>query len=152
MFFFSYSTNTKLGKNWCKDSMHSAATKVQNNFIKPLLEKFPNLKIGDIEPYPALRANEIITWLTTLKSVGTKLSHFHIDIDFNHIRKSRIKHPDREISQIRQFCSKNGIKFGIIVNPAGFGPKTTTSYYQATMNVVNKYLKSGRGMFIFIFF
>jgi len=125
------------GVHWCNLSVSESAKRVVNNFILPLRGNLTTpMEIGDIEPYPALSAVQIINWLDALKSFGRVIDHFHVDVDFHAVGNNKDQ-ARTDMLKLRDYCDANNLTFAVIMNPAGFGPTTDQEYYDETMENVN---------------
>ena len=106
------------GKNGCQWSMEKVAQDMVSR-IADLREKFPNVKIGDVEPIgtaqPPDWTAEIAQWTQVYRQVtGESLSFFHADVLW--------KAPwQPQFAAVKSQMQKGGIKFGVIYDGGGTG-------------------------------
>jgi len=91
--------------------------------------RFPQIGIGEIEPYPSSSAEQLGEWVDTLRRAGFTPAFFHLDVDRNAVR---VGHKDvvRDLKWLSQFFAKRKIPFGVILwSPA----KSDREFYESTM-------------------
>lgn len=93
----------------CGHTIKKAAEITVNNYINPIKARYPDIIIGDIEPYSVFSKDELKQWIIALEKKGYKLPFFHLDVDAN---RSDMKLSD--ILDLQNFCQNRNIQFGII--------------------------------------
>lgn len=101
------------GQNACHDSIDSVAADVARN-LTPVLEAFPEVRIGDIEPYPKQNIEgwdtDLKDWLAAFRrAMGRDLAFFHVDVMW----KDDWMPATRDF---QGFMKTRAIEFGIIYN------------------------------------
>lgn len=88
------------------------------NFIALVRKNYPDIKIGDIEPYPFFTSAELLWWVDALqKRLAEKnvrgLDFFRIDPDWvNFVTAAKGSWPD--LKQVELGCREMGIPFSLI--------------------------------------
>lgn len=144
-------------------------------YYKRIKAKYPQVRIGDIEPWPLLRAEPkgddyqgvatIKEYIDRLIEAGVRLDHFHIDYSSWQAREN----PDwnrrwmGSLLEIKRHVESKGIRFGVIVSGCterSFGPRSRCSggvsedqnyadYALWLTSEFKKYLKGDLGDVIF---
>ena len=97
------------GENACRWTAENVAKEV-GTFIEGVRTVFPDILVGDIEPYvQGVDVEDYTNWLSTFRSVnGYDLAFFHLDVDFSQ--------PDwsQAALELETFANESNIDFGII--------------------------------------
>jgi len=90
----------------------------------------PGLAVGDIEPYPSYRIDQLIQWTRTLERNGFKPAFFHLDVDVYDVnfRGNKLNF-NGDMRALQSFFNAEGVPFGIVFW-SGYDPEPTdASYY-----------------------
>ncbi len=87
-------------------------------FIKMLRERYPDAMIGDIEPYPVLKLEELKSFVASLNNkcieLGTKgIDFLRLDVDWCSMNNN-YDGSWREVKALENFLHENNIKFSLI--------------------------------------
>lgn len=121
----------------CRLPLNTAADMVAS-FIAQLRAQHPGIRVGLVEPYPALPVGQIAQFLSALAARGAAPSHFHLDVD-----EDLLQGPwQQEIAALRGHVDSLGIPFGVL-NTA---PRAETSdqFYARARQNLERYLFLGR--------
>ncbi len=104
------------GRGGCALPASQIATMVKV-YADGVHERYPEVKIGLIEPYPYLTADEIISNILELERAGVPVPYFHLDYDQPAVIRERrdARAAQSEVRRIREFCAARDIPFGIIL-------------------------------------
>jgi hypothetical protein len=96
----------------CGYQMEKSAV-VTADFMKRVNIAYPQMVVGDIEPYPEFSVPELERWLLTLQADEAKPAFFHLDVDMERVR---VESQDviKDLQSLSQFCLAQGIPFGVI--------------------------------------
>jgi len=101
-------------------------------FVALVRRNFPNLLVGDIEPYPAISLVDQLRWLDALnarlKSLGVRgLDFYRIDPDWNAFPSQRGSWHD--VATLANACRGRGVRFSLIywASPAPAEVKSGTA-------------------------
>ncbi len=83
-------------------------------YIDGVKNAYPDVKIGDIEPWPSIDKNDLKRWITSLeKRTKHKLAFLRLDVDCD---AAFAKNSDMEdVREIADFVRSRGISFSIII-------------------------------------
>lgn len=83
-------------------------------FVDGVHEKYPEVQVGFIEPYPFFSVDQLMTNLLELEHAGVPIPFLHVDLDTRAVRN---KHADvnGDMQRLHRFCTARGIPLGIIV-------------------------------------
>lgn len=96
------------------------------------------LQIGDVEPYPTMSVNQIIAFVDALTANGAKPVFMHIDTNIAYLDRNPSINWITDFMNLKQALQQRGILFGVIIWP-GYGViSSDQSYYNHTMNWVNR--------------
>lgn len=122
-------------------------------YIAKLRKSYPNVTIGDIEPYPVMKLDELKSFITKLNEecgrLGVKgLDFFRVDVDWQSMNNT-YGGSWVEVKQLEDFCRSRGIKFSLIYWAANY-PKLAEmkladdlTWYLGVMNQGNTYAAVG---------
>ncbi|MCC6277177.1 MAG: hypothetical protein IT289_04600, partial [Oligoflexia bacterium] len=101
------------GRAFCNQTMNATA-QLTAQYMTQVKAARPQVKIGDIEPYPSFSVNQLITWVDLLISYNQKPDFLNLDVDRNHAQQ--IGAPvAADLSRLRTAMNARGIKFGVII-------------------------------------
>jgi hypothetical protein len=88
------------------------------NFITFVREGYPDLMVGDIEPYPYFSAQELTNWIDSLQgklsAMQTKgMDFFRLDVDWVAFSLAG-KGSWQDVKAIENHCRRQGLKFSLI--------------------------------------
>ena len=90
-------------------------------FVQLVRQKYPDIAIGDVEPYPFLSRTELLTFVdgvnARLKSAGLKgLDYLRLDVDWNHFTIGNAILPGNwpDVRRLEQECRQRGVRFSLI--------------------------------------
>ncbi|EOD4791690.1 hypothetical protein [Klebsiella michiganensis] len=112
-------------------------------FLKPILDEYPDLIVGDIEPFmamPDLSDQQVKEMLGVFvekfnEYSGRKISYIHSDVDWKRDWK-RYQIP------VQEFAEENGLRFGLIFNSSMQGLPSEGWVSNARNNIIS-FLGSG---------
>lgn len=122
-------------------------------YIYRLRKKYPYVTIGDIEPYPVLKLDELKTFITKLNEecgrLGVKgLDFFRVDVDWLNMNNTYAG-SWVEVRRLEDFCHSQIMKFSLIYWAAQY-PKLDElkladdmTWYLGVMNQGNAYATVG---------
>jgi len=93
-------------------------------YIALVRQHFPEVRIGDIEPYPFLSVTEMTQWLDALEKRLAELhvrglDFFRLDVDWaNFIVRNKGSWP--EVKSLERYCRSRKIPFSLIYWAAGY--------------------------------
>lgn len=98
------------------------------NYIALVRQHYPQLLIGDIEPYPFIPFTNLVTWIDALqarlKEMNVRgLDFFRLDVDWNHFTiGNRIYQGNwPEVRKLEAACRQRKIPFSLIYWAADYG-------------------------------
>jgi hypothetical protein len=90
-------------------------------FIALVRKNYPDVRIGDIEPYPFLQAAELIAFIDALqarlKAMGVRgLDFFRLDVDWNHFTNGNRIYPGNwpDVKKLELACRQRKLPFSLI--------------------------------------
>lgn len=102
------------------------------DFIKRVNAVYPDVKIGDVEPYPYFSFDQLKAWIEEVESHGVKLAFFQLDV--NPSDRAYSEQAFKTGSKDFQLYLKNkGIPFGVIINHIGANNRTDQEYFEGAM-------------------
>lgn len=87
-------------------------------FMALVRKEYPDVLVGDIEPYPSLERDELISFIDALQHKLQELNvrgldFFRVDVDWMHfVYGNAVAWP--RIKEIENACRQRGIRFGLI--------------------------------------
>jgi len=105
----------------------ATADYLASNFVLPLKDRYSNLRIAVVEPWPVCTASNLMRYVESLFRSGCTPDSFHLDIDFPQIRSDDGTGPVREMfSSLRSA----DVRCGIIAWSSNFNgrPKDNWSF------------------------
>ena len=106
------------------DPMEYAVTETAE-FIALVRRDYPNWKIGSIEGFPSLSADQLIQWIDSLEAALEAkgihgLDFFRIDTDWMHFVHDTKKGSWHDMRRIEEHCRRKGISFSVIYWAANY--------------------------------
>lgn len=122
-------------------------------FIALTRKHFPEVRIGDIEPYPYISADDLVAWIDALQArlaeLGVRgMDFFRLDVDWVNFTLNR-NGGWPEVRRIEEACRARGIPFGLIYWAADYphlerlGLADDATWYVSTMRQGNDYAVAG---------
>jgi hypothetical protein len=84
-------------------------------YIRRIKEKFPAIRIGDIEGYPTFTPSQLREFVLGVKAAGEPLDFFHVDPNIPVFKFRRELSPAADLRSLQAFFAEQGIPFGIII-------------------------------------
>ncbi|MES1256709.1 MAG: hypothetical protein ABUS56_13920 [Acidobacteriota bacterium] len=100
--------------------------------------KFPGVKVGDIEPFPALSEAQLEAWVTAVIASGWTPDMFDLDVD-----QTR-SFADADLATFKAFLAGKGIPFGIIIDQVG--ATTDAAFYSGSLSWMARMAKALGGL------
>ena len=108
------------------------AVTIFKDFCDAVLAQYPDLLIGDIEPYPHFDVATHLSWLAALVEAGVPLRHYPIDVDWNETFPT----PSfADIGVIGAAVRALGLPYGVLLGP-GESLATDQLYHDNTLAYV----------------
>ena len=127
-------------RNACQGTVDQMAANAAVN-IRALLAQFPNVIIGDIEPFPVSASNWLPQYQAGIeafrKALGFPLALFYADVAWD--TPSYLA----DLASVRQMLSSEGIPFGIIYNGNGYATSDSQWIQSATQHMIAAELNLG---------
>ncbi len=129
------------------------AIKETANFVVLVRKHYPRVLIGDIEPYPAIPFNDMISWIdglqAELKKRGVRgLDFFRLDVNWVH-PKFKTGGGWREVKKLEDACRKRKLPFHLIYWAADFpglkrkGLAKESTWYTSVLRQAREYAAVG---------
>lgn len=115
----------------CGYTMQQSAD-VTSQFIREVKAAYPNILVGDTEPYPYFSVTELEQWIVALEARGTTLAHFHLDVDTEKVRVDR-RDVVADLQTLSQFFQEHRIPFGVIFTSNWTAAGSNRAYFDSTM-------------------
>lgn len=115
----------------CGYTMEQSAD-VTSWFIRQVKTAYPNILVGDTEPYPYFSVTELEKWIEALEERGETPTHFHLDVD---IERVRIEGQDisADLQTLSEFFQGHQIPFGVIFTSNWKAAGSDGAYYDSTL-------------------
>jgi len=91
------------------------------NFVALVRKHYPDVRIGDIEPYPYFQREELLTFIEALQARLTQmrvrgLDFFRLDVDWNHFTIGNRIYAGNwpEVKQLELGCRQRKVPFSLI--------------------------------------
>lgn len=118
-------------------------------FVALVRARYPRYRLGDVEPYPFIPAQESIEWIDKLQKRLAEmrvkpLDFYRIDTDWNSFQT---KTGWEDVKKIQEHCNRIGLPFGLIYWAADYGSSEATTqpstWYDAVMSMGKAYASVG---------
>lgn len=120
------------GSKPCGLSMEQSAG-VTSWFIKRVKTAYPQIILGDVEPYPYFSVSELEQWISALEANGTKPDYFHLDVNMEQARVDR-RDAIADLQSLSQFFQQHQIPFGVILTSnSNWNVTSNRAYFEVTM-------------------
>jgi hypothetical protein len=103
----------------CKNDAYAVEETAQ--FIALVRQHYPEVQLGDIEPYPFLPFNDLIAWIDALqarlKQMNVRgLDFFRLDVDWNHFTIGNRIYPGNwpQVKALETACRQRKLPFSLI--------------------------------------
>jgi hypothetical protein len=116
----------------CGFTMEQSAD-VTSQFIQKVHAAFPNIHVGDTEPYPYFSVAELEQWIVALEDRGVTLAHFHLDVDLENVRVHR-RAVVADLQALAGFFHEHRIPFGVIFTSNWTAAGSDRAYFESTMD------------------
>ncbi|MDD4871604.1 MAG: hypothetical protein PHR77_13690 [Kiritimatiellae bacterium] len=91
------------------------------SYIALVRKQFPEILVGDIEPYPFIQREDLVRWIDALQAKlvqmgGRGLDFFRLDVDWNHFTNGNATYPGnwREVKKLEIACRQRKVAFSLI--------------------------------------
>ena len=115
----------------CGYTMEQSAD-VTSQFIRQVKAAYPNILVGDTEPYPYFSVPELEQWILALEDRGVTLAHFHLDVDIEKVRVDR-RDVVADLQTLSQFFQEHRIPFGVIFTSNWKAAGSDRAYFDSTL-------------------
>jgi len=105
-------------------------------FIGRVHSAYPNMIVGDIEPYPHFSVAELEAWTDAVVADGQKPAFFHLDVDLERVRVEG-QPVKADLQRLSQFFGDRGIPFGVIFTSNWRAAGSDRAYFESTMGWVH---------------
>lgn len=101
-------------------------------FVEMVKRAYPDMLVGETEPYPYFSVTELEQWILALEDRGVRLAHFHIDIDPVYARDLRLD-VAADLRVLSRFLQEHGIPFGVILTSDWTAAGSNRAYFESTL-------------------
>jgi hypothetical protein len=106
---------------------------VTAQFVQQVNNTYPDIRVGDVEPYPYFSIPELELWLAALEQRGVSLAHFHLDVDMVRVLNEGLD-VGADLQRLGRFLQERRIPFGVIfTSNLNWSPASDCDYFVATM-------------------
>jgi hypothetical protein len=120
------------GSQACGHTMEESA-EVTSRFMKQVKTAYPNIIVGDTEPYPYFSVPELEQWIEALEERGATPAFFHLDVDMVQARVDR-RDVVADLQTLSQFFKEHRIPFGVIfTSNSNWNANSNRAYFDSTM-------------------
>jgi hypothetical protein len=102
------------------------------HFVELVRASYPDLIVGDIEPYPYFSIDQLEAWIAALEQRGAAPAFFHLDVDLERVRVEN-QDVSAALQTLRHFCAQQGIPFGVIFTSNWTAAGSNSAYFDSTM-------------------
>ncbi len=103
-----------------------------SRFIKQIKAAYPNLLVGDTEPYPLFSVAELEQWTLALEATGVTPAYLHLDVDMVWARERRLDVAG-DLRALSRFFQERRIPFGVIFISDWTAAGSDRAYFDSTM-------------------
>ncbi len=119
------------GSKPCGFDMEQTAY-VTAKFVNLVKRNYPNILVGNTEPYPYFSVTELEQWVEALEAREITPAFFHLDV--NMLEGGRRPDVENDLPRLRQFFQDHDIPFGVIfTSNVTFNPSSDRAYFYETM-------------------
>ncbi|HSB89990.1 MAG TPA: hypothetical protein VLD63_08210, partial [Anaerolineales bacterium] len=123
------------GSQPCGLTMEQTAD-VTARFMKQVKAAYPDVLVGNTEPYPYFSVAELEEWIEALEGRGTPPSFFHLDVNMveggTRLDRRRVV---GDLQTLSRFFQDHGIPFGVIFTAnANWDARSDRVYFDSTMD------------------
>lgn len=111
-----------------------AATEAAD-FAAAVTSAYPEIVVGDIEPYPHYSVAELEDWIVALEEAGFVPGFFHLDVDTERVR-THGHDVASDLAALKAFVEERGIVFGVILTSNWTQSGNDTDYFASTLEWV----------------
>ncbi len=101
-------------------------------FIRQVKAAYPNIRVGDTEPYPLFSVDELEQWTRALEARGVTPAYFHLDVEPVWARERKLDVAG-DLRKLSQFFKERGIPFGVIFISEWPDAGSDRAYFDSTM-------------------
>ena len=106
------------------------------HFMELVHTSYPDMVIGDIEPYPYFSTSQLEAWIAALEHRGATPAFFHLDVDLERVRVEN-QDVSAALQNLRDFCARQGIPFGVIFTSNWTAAGSNRTYFDSTMEWIH---------------
>jgi hypothetical protein len=120
------------GSKACGHTMEQSAD-VTEWFMRRVKAVYPDIIVGDTEPYPYFSVAELEQWIEALEERGATPAFFHLDVN---MVQARMDGTDvaGDLQTLRQFFRDHDIPFGVILTSnTNWDAASNRAYFDSTM-------------------
>ena len=124
------------GSKACGHTMEQSAD-VTAKFVKQVTVAYPNIIVGDTEPYPYFLVAELEQWIEALEERGATPAFFHLDVDMVRVRTEK-QDVVSDLQALSQFFEEHRIPFGVIfTSNTNWNAHSNRAYFDSTMEWIH---------------
>jgi len=118
----------------CGFTMQESAD-VTAKFMRLVKAGYPNIIVGNTEPYPYFSVSELEQWIAALEARGTTPAFFHLDVNMTEGgARQDARSVSSDLQALRQFFQEHQIPFGVIFTANTNWPSASNrAYFDETM-------------------
>jgi hypothetical protein len=118
----------------CGFTMEESAD-ITAKYMRLVKGAYPNINVGDTEPFPYFSVSELEQWIEALEARGTTPAFFHLDVN---MMEGGARHDSRRVSsdlqKLSQFFDEHQIPFGVIFTAnTNWNARSDRAYFDSTM-------------------
>jgi len=115
----------------CGYAIEETAAEVAE-FVADVTAEHPDVRIGVVEPYPHIGADELLAWLSALANAGAAPAFFHLDVDMERVA---VEGHDvaGDLARLAAGSAAAGVPFGVILTSNWTEAGTDAGYVASTL-------------------
>ena len=115
----------------CGYTIEETAAEVAE-FVADVTSAHPDVRIGVVEPYPHISADELLAWLSALADAGAPPAFFHLDVDMERVA---VEGHDvaGDLALLAAGSAAAGVPFGVILTSNWTQAGTDAGYVASTL-------------------
>ena len=115
----------------CSYTIDETAAEVAE-FVADVAAAHPDVRIGVVEPYPHIAADELLAWLSALADAGAAPAFFHLDVDMERVA---VEGHDvaGDLARLADGSAAAGVPFGVILTSNWTEAGTDAGYMASTL-------------------